>query len=565
MSLSSSLRIAANTLQADQIALQVIAQNIANANTPGYIREEVVLTPAPSFRYGGLLLGLGVQIEAVIQKIDHFLEERLRGAVSDKNCAEAQEETYRELEQLLGELSDTDLSTRLDAFFGSIAEVLNQPESRSVRNLVVLQGQTLASEISRLAARTNEIREALNGRITKMADDINRLLEEIRTLNVRITETEGGTVSKSHAVGLRDQRLTALEKLSELISIRVEEQDNGSVTVYCGPDYLVSEGMARHVEVAQRTDRGMEISDIHLVDTQSALDTRSGQYYGLVYARDQILGGFLDQLNDFARTLIFEFNKMYASGQGLGGFQQVTSQEEVDAVDKPLDQVGLSFRPVNGSLQVLVYNRKTGQTKTTDIRVDLNGIGRDTTLEDIVAALNAINGISAQITPNRGLQIQSTSSDLEFGFANDTSGLLAALGINTFFTGTSALSIGVNQQVAADPALFAASRGGIGADTENAVDLARFLDIPLEAKNNDTLAVLYDRLVSGVTQGSAIAQAVAEGARTFEGTLRGQKLALSGVSLDEEAVRMVAFQRQFQAAARFIAKLSDLFEVLVSI
>jgi flagellar hook-associated protein 1 FlgK len=68
-----------------------------------------------------------------------------------------------------------------------------------------------------------------------------------------------------------------------------------------------------------------------------------------------------------------------------------------------------------------------------------------------------------------------------------------------------------------------------------------------------------------VTQGSAIAQAVAEGARTFEGTLRGQKLALSGVSLDEEAVRMIAFQRQFQAAARFIAKLSDLFEVLVSI
>ncbi|MCS7305183.1 MAG: flagellar hook-associated protein FlgK [Thermoguttaceae bacterium] len=565
MTLFSSIRMAANTLQADQIALQVIAQNIANANTPGYIREEVVLTPAPTFRYGGLLLGLGVQVEAIIQKIDHFLEERLRGAVSDKTSAEAQEETYLELEQLIGELSETDLSTRLNAFFGSIAEVLNQPESRSVRNLVVLQGQTLASEIRRLASRVNQIRTAVNGRITQMADDINRLLEEIRTLNIRITETEGGTVSKSHAVGLRDQRLQALEKLAELISIRVEEQNNGSVTVYCGADYLVSEGFARRVEVSKTTDRGMGIAAIQLVDTQSPLDTRSGQYYGLVYARDQILGGFLDQLDDFARTLIFEFNKMYASGQGLVGFRDVTSQQEVDAVDAPLNQVGLSFQPVNGSFQVLVYNRKTGLTNTTDIRVDLNGIGRDTTLEDIVNALNAINGLSAEITPSRGLRIWSTSSDLEFGFANDTSGLLAALGINTFFTGTTALSIGVNEQVAAEPALLAASRGGIGADTDNAIELARFLDLPLKAKNGDSLAVLYDRLVSGVTQGSAIMQAVAEGSRTFEATLRGQKLALSGVSIDEEAVKMITFQRQFQAAARFIAQLSELFEILVSI
>ncbi len=565
MSLFSSIRMAANTLQTDQIALQVIAQNIANANTPGYIREEVVLTPAPTFRYGGLLLGLGVRVEAVIQKIDHFLEERLRGAVSDKTSAEAQEETYLELEQLLGELSETDLSSRLNAFFSSIAEVLNQPESRSVRNLVVLQGQTLASEISRLANRVNEIRAAVNGRVTQMADDINRLLEEIRTLNIRITETEGGSVSKSHAVGLRDQRLKALEKLAELISIRVEEQDNGSVTVYCGADYLVSEGFARQVEVAKSTDRGLSISNIQLVDTQSPLDTQSGRYYGLVYARDQILGGFLDQLDDFARTLIFEFNKIYASGQGLVGFQQLTSQAQVDATDKPLNQVGLSFTPVNGSFQVLVYNRKTGLTKTTDIRVDLNGIGRDTSLEDIVTALNAIDGIRAEITPNRGLSIRSTSPDLEFSFAHDTSGLLAALGLNTFFTGSTALSIGVNRLVAADPALFAASRGGIGADTDNAVELARFLDVPLAAKNGDSLAVLYDRLVSGVTQGSAISQAVAEGARTFEATLRGQKLALSGVSIDEEAVRMITFQRQFQAAARFIAHLSELFEVLVSI
>ena len=78
MSLFGTIQLARNTLRADQIAIQVVGQNIANANTPGYIREQVLLTTGPTQHFGGLLLGTGVQVEAVIQKIDLFLEERLR-------------------------------------------------------------------------------------------------------------------------------------------------------------------------------------------------------------------------------------------------------------------------------------------------------------------------------------------------------------------------------------------------------------------------------------------------------------------------------------------------------
>ena len=91
MSLYSSIRLAANTLRANQIGLQVIGQNMANASTPGYIREEALLVTGPAQRVGGLLLGTGVQVEAVVQKIDEFLEERLRGSVSDLVDAQTQE------------------------------------------------------------------------------------------------------------------------------------------------------------------------------------------------------------------------------------------------------------------------------------------------------------------------------------------------------------------------------------------------------------------------------------------------------------------------------------------
>ena len=153
MSLFSSIRMAGNTLRADQIAMQVIGQNIANANTPGYIREEVHLTPAAPQQYGRLTLGLGVEVSAVVQKLDRFLEERLRGAVSDRASAATREEIFIELERLIGELSETDLSTSLNSFFDSISEILNEPENVAARNLAVLNGEALAGDINRLADR----------------------------------------------------------------------------------------------------------------------------------------------------------------------------------------------------------------------------------------------------------------------------------------------------------------------------------------------------------------------------------------------------------------------------
>ena len=95
--------------------------------------------------------------------------------------------------------------------------------------------------------------------------------------------------------------------------------------------------------------------------------------------------------------------------------------------------------------------------------------------------------------------------------------------------------------------------------------LAAFLDQSLASLTGDTLAVLYDRITGGATQASSVARAVSEGFRVFEETLRGQKLAESGVSLDEETVRLMSFQRAFQATARYIATLNDLLEILVNL
>jgi flagellar hook-associated protein 1 FlgK len=436
----------------------------------------------------------------------------------------------------------------------------------SVRNLAVLQGQTLTGDINQMATRVANARTDVNSQIVSMTGDINRLVSDIAKLNVQISTTEGGDTSHSQAVGLRDKRNQDLTDLSNLIGIKVEEQPSGAVNVFAGGDYLVFEGTSRQVATAYTTSSGFSAAQINLVDTNAPLDTQTGQLSGLIAARDTVLGGFLGKLNSFASTLNFEFNKAYSSGQGLTGFQSMTSTYPVTSTSAPLDNAGLAFTPVNGSFQVQMLNTQTGLTATTNVNVDLNGLDQnETSLTGLVSQLNAINGLQATITPNGNLSLVTTSPDVRFSFAKDTSGALAALGLNTFFTGSTAADIGVNQNLAADPGKFAASTSGIGIGTGNATQLANFMNQPLSSAGGTTLTDVYDRMVGDVTQGSTVASSVSQGYQTFQQTLQGQQSAISGVSIDEEAVKMLTFQRAYQASAKLITTINDLLDTLMKL
>ena len=129
-----------------------------------------------------------------------------------------------DLEGIYGELGDLDISTSLTTFFNSIQNIATQPENLANRQIAVANGDSLARDINRLASRAGEICASLNDRVERAADDINRLVEEIRVLNLRIGEAEATDVSDSDAVGLRDQRHIALTNLAKLIDIEVHEQ-----------------------------------------------------------------------------------------------------------------------------------------------------------------------------------------------------------------------------------------------------------------------------------------------------------------------------------------------------
>ena len=569
MSLFGAIQMGGNTLRAMQIGLQVVGNNIANANTPGYIRQEAIYGPAPVQRVGGLILGTGVTVDGIVQKLDQFVQERLIGARGDRANSELQEQVYGDLEVLLNELSEeVDLTSALTGFFNAIDEVMRDPGNVATRNLAVEKGNALAQNIVSLHNRAHGLQQELDRRVTAVADEINTLSEQIRLLNIQIASTEGGNTSSSEAAGLRVRRQAAVDRLSELVGITVNEQPSGGLAISIGGEFLVFEGQRREVSIGNSDTSGLAQGFVQFTGTQAPITATTGELTGLYTARDEVLDSFLNRLDELAGTLAFEFNKVYSQGQGLVGFQQLTSVEAISDPDAALDAAGLAFTPISGAFDLVLSSRTNAQqTQTQTIYIDLDGVDSDTTLASLAAQLDAIDGLSASISSTGALQLSTDSTDIEFSFSGDTSSVLAALGLNTFFTGSSAATLGVNSEVKGigNAAKFAASLGGIGNDAGNAERLAVFLDEPLESTGNASLADLYNQLLNEVTQGASIAQSVAEGFRVFEGTLEGKQQAVSGVSIDEEAIKMISMQRIYQASARYIQAVTELLDLLVNL
>ena len=149
MSLVSAINKAVSGLNVSQIGLQTVGNNIANANTPGYIRQELVQVAGEAIQVGGLLHGTGARPIGIVQQIDKALAERLRNATSELSANNGLADAHSKLESLISELGDFDLSSQLSSFNASVHDLSNQPGDFALKQLVVLQGQNLADHVHR--------------------------------------------------------------------------------------------------------------------------------------------------------------------------------------------------------------------------------------------------------------------------------------------------------------------------------------------------------------------------------------------------------------------------------
>ncbi len=567
MGLSGSLQIGRSGLLASQVGIEVTGNNLANVNTRGYHRQSTTLVPTRSHQLQrGVFLGQGVQVQQVVRHVDDALENRIRSGIADQSYSLARQTLLGQIEAIQNELSDIDLSTQLSEFFNAFSELANTPEDNGVRTVVVQKGQTLASFIrdlrNDLTQQLIQTDEALDAAAVA-ADD---LVSRIAQVNLEITQTERGA---GGAHGLRDKRDALLAELSELIDISTVEHSTGSVDVFVGSLPILLNNENRGIQLRKETVNGQVQIDVVISDDGSVLQATAGRLAALVDGREKDINNAIGVLDQFASELIFQINRVHSQGQALDGFSSVTGTSQTIDPNLALNDpaAGLAFTPTHGSFQIHVTQVSTGQRDTSTINIDLDGIApaTDTSLTSLAGSISAVANVTATVTPDGRLQIASDANDFKISFSDDSSGALAALGINTFFSGADATDIQVNAVIHQDPGKINTALGHIPGDNQTALALAGVRQQGVSSLNGFSLTEFWNRHVQDYAVRTAQAQEQLEADTIVRENLEAQQQGISGVNSDEEAINLLMFQRAYQGSARFIGVVDELLETLLAL
>jgi flagellar hook-associated protein 1 FlgK len=598
MSIGAVFDIARTALATHQYAMDVTGHNIANVNTEGYSRQRVMSTSAGSDLRRGLLIGRGVDPGTVLRTVDPFINDQLMSQESKLAAAEEMEIYLRNLEAYFNDSGETGLSGMIADFWNYWHDLANHPSGSAERTALYEHALSLTEKVREVADQVARMEIELNRSVASGVDRINQIVDQIAQLNVQIVRIE----TNGSANDLRDQRETLLTELSRHIDVKSFEEETGSVTVVSAKGAILVDGNR-----ANRLSMGGEDGDLIIwngsgTNTMDITDhIAEGKLAGWLETRDEVLAQTLKNLDEFADALIWQVNRCHSQGVGLKLFEPGTPVSGTYATP---DASGFLKDLHFGDHLDFSADEKTKMTIWIEDRIDsanpvmkppviidlssLNrdSLNRDATLQDLADTINGqidasgLSGVSAEVS-GTSLAFKGDINHA-FGFSDDHSGILAALGINTFFTGSSAAGIGVNP-VLADRDYIAAGRIGDGgyavSNNENAMamtdlqhaswSISRWscqrVGDDVEGQTTASLEEYYHSLVGDI--GIRVAGIARE--RSFKSELVAQvsemRETISGVSLDEEMANLISLQHAYSAAAKLMATADEMIQELLEL
>jgi len=576
-SLFSMLSMGANALQTQQILLNIAGQNVANAATEGYTRQRADILQQPDVRIGGLLFGFGSNVALIERVRESLIDDRFRRENSVLGEFMIKMDFMSQLEDILAEPSQQGIAQTLSGFFDSLQEFSNNPENEGVRSSVLGSAVSLADSINLSFDLVNRVRTNMNDFIQSTAAEINRLAEEIVDLNRKINAVEVGAGTSNAS---RDARDRLLNELSELAAVEIRRNANGTVNVFLDGYGIVQDFTFNPIDVRFNPDLDPARDDFFEIVAVNGgnrpLNITGGRLRGYIETRDGVATDQISaDLNTLSLALIEEVNRIHSQGQGLVQFQSLTSEFSVTDPDAALDSAGLPFTPVDGSFFLAVYDSQKQLIEQHEITIDADTDTLNTVTARINAAFAASGALTATVTADNELVIETAAPDNTFSFvsddtqAGDTSDFLLAMGLNAFFTfdpaAGAAATIAVAPTIASDVAFIAAGRSTGPGDNSIALELAQLRNASvLGANNSATVEEFFQATVVslGFTTRQAIDRVEIQlGVVAGVGNLRDS---ISGVSLDEEGVNMIRAQQAYEASARFVAAVSDVLDILLT-
>jgi flagellar hook-associated protein 1 FlgK len=439
--INSAFSLISGALDADQSALSIVANNVANANTPGYTTEIPNWQENPPVTIGGVSYGAGVTETGATSLRDRVLDERLDQQQQLASSSSARLTALNSVQALFvpdsGSTSATagDIGSDITTFFSSFASLEADPANSSLREEVLSSATTLAGDVSNAAASLNTQRSAVDQEASGVTSQVNALTGAIAQLNQQIQTT----TPDGNAGTLEDQRQQDLSQLSQLIGInQVQTENNGlSVTTTSG-QLLATNGSS--FQLTSGTVGGVTNFFVGTTNITSQLASGGGELGGLLTARDQDIPSAVNALDQLAYNVSTQVNALNNAGTDLNGVTG-TAANPLNIFASPAAVAGsaasMSVVMTNPSqIAAAAAGQGTGDNSNTTAMANLanqNIVGGQTPTDfysSFVSTLGAtVSGVQADNTAQNAsvTQLQSQNNALSSVNLNDEASAMSTL------------------------------------------------------------------------------------------------------------------------------------------
>lgn len=333
MGISNLFEVANTAVTAQRLAIEVAGENIANVNTDGYSRQQVIMTNKPVTTSNGFPLGTGVEVQSVRRSYDGMLQQQIVNGNSTYQQNLARQTALSQIQPSFNELATDGLGKAVDNFFGAWSDLSANPQGTAERQALLSTSQVMVDNFHQMSQTLTGVQTTADNQLVGITADVSENARGLALVNNQIMATNavGGNANE-----LLDQRDLLLRKLSEKVGITSTLQSDGTATVtltggaheplvsgnkyatlYTNPnggknDILIT-------GVGNPAPAVIPTLDANVTGTIGGPGNSLGELGGTLQVRDSIVPGYLGKVNEMAAQLVSAVNTQHQAGYALDG------------------------------------------------------------------------------------------------------------------------------------------------------------------------------------------------------------------------------------------------------
>jgi len=548
-----------------QANIEVIGHNVSNVNTPGYSRQKVLLEAGHSLSSPIGQMGTGVRAVSIQREYDKFISTQLNFEKQILGNWQAQDYNFQRIEEVFNESSEYGLSKTMDEFWNAWQALADNSSGRAERVALVSIAETMAEDFNKMYEDLHTLQIDINSSVKGTVDDINALVDQIVDLNEKISLIE---IGEDSANDFRDQRDKVLDELANKIGFTCFEDSIGQITILLESGNPLVEGrigwhLAIEVDTTNNNFYNVSWDDGTGTLTDITNSINRGALSGLLEMRDTTIPTYLKKVDNLAAGIINEVNKLHYYGYGLDGSTEnnffnplsiVTGISEQSTGGASID-AGTVYD--NTVLTLKDYEIKFTAANTFEIHNVMDGTQVMTArISGVVVGGGSFGYISGGNIEFEGIKVVITD-----GASGPGAGDIFTIDS----TKDAAKDMAVNPVLVSDENKIAASGNSAGDDNLNALAIAALRDGNYMNNNTTNFSGYYNGLVGEVGVDVASSSRTLLSKQTMVDQLTTRKESISGVNLDEEMANMIRYQQAFTAAAKMINVVNDMLDELLNI